>query len=118
MFYHAFNGYMKHAFPLDELRPLSCEGEDSLGGYALTLVSQFLLFNIIHPNNKLTDLELLYWDNNEAVSFILLSQIDSLDTLALLGDREQFAASVEWIGKNLRFDIVSNVHFCGGCCLD
>lgn len=60
MFYHAFNGYMKHAFPLDELRPLSCEGEDSLGGYALTL-------------------------------------IDSLDTLALLGDREQFAASVEWI---------------------
>lgn len=36
-----------------------------------------------------------------------LSQIDSLDTLALLGDREHFAASVEWIGKNLRFDIVS-----------
>ncbi|XP_038877093.1 alpha-mannosidase I MNS4 [Benincasa hispida] len=72
MFYHAFNGYMKHAFPLDELRPLSCEGEDSLGGYALTL-------------------------------------IDSLDTLALLGDREQFAASVEWIGKNLRFDINKTV---------
>jgi hypothetical protein len=38
MFYHAFDGYMQHAFPLDELRPLSCQGEDSLGGYALTLV--------------------------------------------------------------------------------
>jgi len=38
MFYHAFNGYMEHAFPLDELRPLSCAGEDTLGGYALTLV--------------------------------------------------------------------------------
>lgn len=38
MFYHAFDGYMEHAFPLDELRPLSCEGEDTLGGYALTLV--------------------------------------------------------------------------------
>ncbi|XP_019259395.1 PREDICTED: alpha-mannosidase I MNS4 isoform X2 [Nicotiana attenuata] len=68
MFYHAFNGYMDHAFPRDELRPLSCGGEDTLGGYALTL-------------------------------------IDSLDTLALLGDRERFTSSVEWIGKNLQFDI-------------
>ncbi|MQM05197.1 hypothetical protein Taro_038005 [Colocasia esculenta] len=68
MFYHAFDGYLQHAFPLDELRPLSCTGEDTLGGYALTL-------------------------------------IDSLDTLALLGDHEHFAAAVEWIGNNLRFDI-------------
>ncbi|KAG5152287.1 hypothetical protein AAZX31_10G169700 [Glycine max] len=72
MFYHAFNGYMDHAFPLDELRPLSCAGHDTLGGYALTL-------------------------------------IDSLDTLALLGDRQRFSASVEWIGKNLRFDINKTV---------
>ncbi|KAL0348938.1 UNVERIFIED_CONTAM: Alpha-mannosidase I MNS4 [Sesamum angustifolium] len=72
MFYHAFDGYMKHAFPRDELKPLSCGGEDTLGGYALTL-------------------------------------IDSLDTLALLGDRERFATSVEWIGKNLRFDINKTV---------
>ncbi|QCE07576.1 alpha-mannosidase I MNS4 [Vigna unguiculata] len=72
MFYHAFNGYMDHAFPLDELRPLSCAGEDTLGGYALTL-------------------------------------IDSLDTLALLGDRQRFATSVEWLGKNIRFDINKTV---------
>ncbi|KAF5752351.1 Glycosyl hydrolase family 47 protein isoform 1 [Tripterygium wilfordii] len=72
MFYHAFDGYMEYAFPLDELRPLSCAGEDSLGGYALTL-------------------------------------IDSLDTLALLGDRERFTLSVEWIGKNLRFEINKTV---------
>ncbi|GFP86082.1 probable alpha-mannosidase i mns4 [Phtheirospermum japonicum] len=72
MFYHAFDGYMNHAFPRDELKPLSCGGEDTLGGYALTL-------------------------------------IDSLDTLALLGDRERFATSVEWIGKNLRFDINKTV---------
>ncbi|XP_022760218.1 rRNA-processing protein efg1-like isoform X2 [Durio zibethinus] len=32
-------------------------------------------------------------------------QIDSLDTLALLGDREHFTPSVDWIGKNLQFDI-------------
>ncbi|KAI3790780.1 hypothetical protein L2E82_04074 [Cichorium intybus] len=72
MFYHAFDGYMEHAFPRDELKPLSCEGEDTLGGYALTL-------------------------------------IDSLDTLALLGDKERFTSSVEWISKNLRFDINKTV---------
>ncbi|TVU34929.1 hypothetical protein EJB05_16787 [Eragrostis curvula] len=72
MFYHAFDGYMQHAFPLDELRPLSCRGEDSLGGYALTL-------------------------------------IDSLDTLALLGDKEKFAAAVDWVGKNVRIDINKTV---------
>ncbi|WVZ68650.1 hypothetical protein U9M48_017566 [Paspalum notatum var. saurae] len=72
MFYHAFDGYMKYAFPLDELRPLSCQGEDSLGGYALTL-------------------------------------IDSLDTLALLGDKEKFSDAVEWVGKNVRFDINKTV---------
>ncbi|GER25487.1 Mannosyl-oligosaccharide 1,2-alpha-mannosidase IA [Striga asiatica] len=72
MFYHAFDGYMEHAFPHDELKPLSCGGEDTLGGYALTL-------------------------------------IDSLDTLALLGDQERFSTSVEWIGKSLRFDINKTV---------
>ncbi|XP_074322190.1 alpha-mannosidase I MNS4 isoform X3 [Apium graveolens] len=63
MFYHAFDGYMDHAFPRDELKPLSCGGEDTLGGYALTL--------------------------------------------ALMGDFEHFTTSVEWIGKNLRFDIIA-----------
>ncbi|KAJ4754568.1 hypothetical protein LUZ62_028816 [Rhynchospora pubera] len=72
MFYHAFNGYMEHAFPLDELRPLSCKGEDSLGGYALTL-------------------------------------IDSLDTLALLGDRENFSSAVEWVSRNVQFNIDKTV---------
>lgn len=48
MFYHAFNGYMEHAFPLDELKPLSCAGEDTLGGYALTLVRNIHIHIHIH----------------------------------------------------------------------
>ncbi|KAL8171206.1 hypothetical protein V2J09_023010 [Rumex salicifolius] len=72
MFYHAFDGYMEHAFPLDELRPFSCSGENTLGGYALTLV-------------------------------------DALDTLALFGDKERFTAAVDWISKNLHFDINKTV---------
>jgi mannosidase alpha-like ER degradation enhancer 2 len=28
MFDHSFNGYMRYAFPHDELKPLSCTGSD------------------------------------------------------------------------------------------
>ena len=49
MFYHAYDNYRAHAFPWDELKPLSCEGrrwdrrdrgtlDDSLGGFSTTLV--------------------------------------------------------------------------------
>jgi len=44
-----------------------------------------------------------------------IEQIDSLDTLALLGDRERFGAAVEWIGRNVRFDIVSIKVLCNLC---
>lgn len=38
MFYHAYDSYMLHAFPKDELLPLSCNGSETLGSYSLTLV--------------------------------------------------------------------------------
>jgi hypothetical protein len=38
MFRFGFNGYMEHAFPQDDLRPISCRGRDSQGGIALTLI--------------------------------------------------------------------------------
>lgn len=38
MFYHGYDAYMRHAFPRDELAPLSCSGKDTWGPYALTLV--------------------------------------------------------------------------------
>ena len=51
MFYHGFENYLEHAFPEDELRPLSCsplvrdrenpghaELNDVLGNYSLTLI--------------------------------------------------------------------------------
>ena len=63
---------MEHAFPLDELRPLSCTGVDTLGSYALTL-------------------------------------IDSLDTIALMGNHTEFARGVKWVSENVRFDIDKTV---------
>lgn len=30
-FQHAYDGYLKYAYPFDELRPLSCDGVDTWG---------------------------------------------------------------------------------------
>lgn len=38
MFHHAYDGYLKYAYPFDELRPLSCDGVDTWGSYSLTLI--------------------------------------------------------------------------------
>ncbi|KAF4321836.1 hypothetical protein BBO99_00004564 [Phytophthora kernoviae] len=78
MFYHGYHNYMEHAFPWDELKPLSCSGrrwdqrergdlDDVLGGFSLTLV-------------------------------------DSLDMLAVLGDREEFARAVRLVVDTVSFD--------------
>lgn len=31
MFYHAYDSYLKYAYPYDELRPISCDGIDTYG---------------------------------------------------------------------------------------
>ncbi|XP_014291651.1 ER degradation-enhancing alpha-mannosidase-like protein 2 [Halyomorpha halys] len=38
MFDHAYTGYLKYAYPYDELRPLTCDGIDTWGSYSLTLI--------------------------------------------------------------------------------
>lgn len=38
MFYHGYNNYLEHAYPYDELKPLSCRGQDTWGSYSLTLI--------------------------------------------------------------------------------
>lgn len=60
IFYHGYNGYMKYAYPEDELRPLSCtpltrdrhnpahiEVNDVLGNYSLTLIDSLSTLAII-----------------------------------------------------------------------
>ena len=31
MFYHGYDGYLTYAYPYDELKPLSCSGQDTWG---------------------------------------------------------------------------------------
>ncbi|KAI8932484.1 hypothetical protein NX059_010668 [Plenodomus lindquistii] len=76
LFYHGFDHYMDHAFPEDELRPLSCtpltrdrqnpahiEVNDVLGNYSLTLIDSLSTLAILasspppaaHARNKALD---------------------------------------------------------------
>lgn len=47
MFEHAYSSYLQHAFPLDELKPISCSGHDTLGPYALTLFDALDTFLVL-----------------------------------------------------------------------
>lgn len=96
MFDHAFNSYMKYAFPADEIMPISCKGryrgvtksrgdiDEVLGNYSLTLV-------------------------------------DTLDTLAILGKIDEFEIAVLNVLEHVDFDhdiiisvFESNIRMLGG----
>jgi hypothetical protein len=77
-FHHGFSAYKEHAYPWDELRPLSCDGrrwdrrergtlDDALGGYATTLV-------------------------------------DSLSTMVTMGELALFRRGVDLVLRDVRFD--------------
>eukprot|EP01122_Echinamoeba_exundans_P005148 TRINITY_DN1531_c0_g1_i3.p1 TRINITY_DN1531_c0_g1~~TRINITY_DN1531_c0_g1_i3.p1 ORF type:complete len:653 (-),score=119.87 TRINITY_DN1531_c0_g1_i3:66-2024(-) len=72
MFTHAYDSYMRYAFPSDELKPLSCTGGETLGGYMLTLV-------------------------------------DTLDTLVVVGNYSEFEKQVTLLGQTLDFNKDVNV---------
>lgn len=38
MFYHGYNGYLKHASNYDELKPISCSGVNTWSSSSLTLI--------------------------------------------------------------------------------
>lgn len=90
MFYHGFDNYLEHAFPEDELRPLTCGPlvrdrenpahialNDVLGNYSLTLIDSLSTLAILssgeeggarawkHFQNGVSDLVRLYGDGSE-----------------------------------------------------
>lgn len=52
MFNHAYNSYLKYAYPYDELRPLSCDGVDTWGSYSLTLIDALDTLAIMGNNTE------------------------------------------------------------------
>jgi hypothetical protein len=65
MFYHGFENYLDHAFPEDELRPLTCgplirdeknnEHNDVLGNYSLTLIDSLSTLAILSSSPESGD---------------------------------------------------------------
>ncbi len=49
MFMFGYEQYMQHAFPRDDLRPISCRGHDTQGGIANTLVDSLDTL-LVRPN--------------------------------------------------------------------
>jgi hypothetical protein len=75
MFFHAYNNYMKHAFPADELKPISCMGrhregrgtlDDVLGDFSLTLVDAADTLAVMQEWDAF---EQAVWDITRHVSF-------------------------------------------------
>eukprot|EP01134_Creolimax_fragrantissima_P001377 CFRG1377T1 len=79
MFAHAFNGYIEYAHPADELKPLSCtprsRREDDFRG-----------------------------DVDRCMGNYSLTLIDSLDTLAVMGDIELFYRAIDVVATTVTFD--------------
>lgn len=46
MFNHAYNGYLKHAYPYDELRPLTCDGVDTWGRFVSFKLMFFITYRL------------------------------------------------------------------------
>lgn len=88
MFYHAYENYLTHAFPHDELKPLSKSFTDSLSELG---------------NLKLEHLPQHY--NGSA-----LTLIESLSSLVIMGNNTEFERAVLWLSENLNFDVDARIN--------
>ncbi|XP_058820118.1 ER degradation-enhancing alpha-mannosidase-like protein 3 [Topomyia yanbarensis] len=96
MFYHAYRAYMDKAYPADELMPLSCTGR----------------YRGVTPSRG---------DLDDVLGNFSMTLVDTLDTLVILGDLEEFERAVKLVIKDVKFDndiIVSvfetNIRMIGG----
>ncbi|KAJ3720448.1 glycoside hydrolase [Lentinula raphanica] len=81
LWYHGFNNYMEHAFPLDELTPLSCSGKGP---------------DWADPTNT---------GANDVAGNFSLTLVDVLDTFVVLDDRRGFEFAVRDVIQWVSFDV-------------
>ncbi|XP_072429768.1 ER degradation-enhancing alpha-mannosidase-like protein 3 isoform X1 [Chiloscyllium punctatum] len=79
MFDHAYQNYMEHAYPADELMPLTCRG-------------------------RVRGLEPSRGDVDDALGKFSLTLVDTLDTLALLNQIEEFEVAVKRVISDVHLD--------------
>ena len=78
MFRHAYDSYMKYAFPADELMPLSCRGR----------------FRGSEPSRG---------NDDDALGNFTLTLVDTLDSLALI-DLDEFEKATRLVVERVKFD--------------
>ncbi|CAL8308919.1 unnamed protein product [Lota lota] len=79
MFDHAYQNYMDHAYPADELMPLTCRG-------------------------RIRGLEPSRGDVDDALGMFSLTLIDTLDTLVVLNKTTEFEAAVRRVLSDVKLD--------------
>ncbi|KDE07280.1 hypothetical protein MVLG_02500 [Microbotryum lychnidis-dioicae p1A1 Lamole] len=79
LFHHSYDAYKRHAYPLDELKPLSCQGVG---------------VNRTHQN---------VFDNDVFGDF-QLTLVDTLDSFAILGEKDKFEQGVKEVIETVNFD--------------
>lgn len=80
MFTFGYDGYMQYAFPLDELDPIHCVGRGP---------------DVDDPSNI---------NINDVLGDFSLSLVDSLGTLAVMGNASEFKRAVKQVVDNVSFD--------------
>lgn len=85
MFKFGYDNYMKHAYPLDELDPIHCRGRGP---------------DHLRPDNI---------NVNDALGDYLLTLVDSLTTLVVMGNSSEFKRASKLVIENLNFDKNSTV---------
>ncbi|PIO65438.1 glycosyl hydrolase family 47 [Teladorsagia circumcincta] len=80
MFYFGYENYMSHAFPADELDPIHCTGRG-------------------HDHGNPANINI-----NDVLGDYSLTLIDSLDTLVVLGDHEEFKRAVALVMSSVNFE--------------
>ncbi|KAI6652130.1 ER degradation-enhancing alpha-mannosidase-like protein 3 [Oopsacas minuta] len=79
LFNHTYTAYMLHAYPYDELMPLSCSGRN----------------RGVTPSRG---------DVDEALGNFSLTLIDTLDTLALMGQIQEFSYAIRRVIRQVTFN--------------
>lgn len=91
MFQHSYNSYLEHAYPYDELRPLSCDGVDTWGSYSLTLIDALDTLAVIGN----------YSEFNRVYS--------------LLAQRTNFDVNINVSGEHLRTEVEQDIYLLPQC---
>ncbi|KAF9780244.1 alpha mannosidase-like protein [Thelephora terrestris] len=81
LWYHGFDNYMNHAFPYDELDPLSCVGRGP---------------DYSEPDG---------WAANDVAGNYSVTLVDALDTFVVLGDVQGFDTAIRNVIKFVTFNV-------------